>query len=486
MSLRSERLRRLRRHRVPAWWSDAKLGIFVHWTPASVPGFAPVDVDIGGLVQSGRRDALAFSPYAEWYENSLRFPDSPVARHHSEVYGDRPYAQFAHDWEAALELWDPHEWAARFAATGARYVVLVTKHMDGYCLWPTGVENPYRDSWNCRRDVVGELREAVRGAGMRFGIYYSGGLDSTFNDRRIGSVSEMLDAIPRGAYPAYAEAQVRELIDRYQPSVLWNDIAWPSEGRRLWPLFDYYYEQVPDGVVNDRWMPWSPLLGATRSPLARRAIDAGFQRQARRDAGVVPPTPPHSDVRTPEYVVFDDVQRKPWECVRGMDQSFGYNARSRPEHFLRHDELLWMLTDIVAKGGNLLLNVGPRGIDAQIPDEQLTRLAWLADWVPPHGDAIAATRPWVLPGTTATDGSPVRYTARDDTVYAFLGEVTGSIVLPDVVTTPTTTVKTVQGTPLPWSDVRSGIAIDIPTAPGAAPTVVVMRHVAARRATLGR
>ena len=71
-------------------------------------------------------------------------PDSPVAQHHREVYGDRPYTQFADDWEAALEQWDPEAWAARFAATGARYVVLVTKHMDGYCLWPTDVRNPHR------------------------------------------------------------------------------------------------------------------------------------------------------------------------------------------------------------------------------------------------------------------------------------------------------------------------------------------------------
>ena len=106
-------LARLRRHRVPAWWRDAKLGIFIHWTPASVPAYAPVDVDIGELVQSGRRDALAGVPYTEWYENSLRFPDSPVARHHRAVYGTRPYTSFAADWEAGLEQWDPDAWAAR-------------------------------------------------------------------------------------------------------------------------------------------------------------------------------------------------------------------------------------------------------------------------------------------------------------------------------------------------------------------------------------
>src|SRR4051794_2161639 len=116
MPLRNPRLRALRAHRVPAWWLDAKLGIFVHWTPASVPAFAPVDDDIGELVKSGRRDALAFPPYAEWYQNSLRFPDSPAARHHREVWSNRPYELFADDWVAALEHWNPVEWAARFAA----------------------------------------------------------------------------------------------------------------------------------------------------------------------------------------------------------------------------------------------------------------------------------------------------------------------------------------------------------------------------------
>ena len=117
-------VRSIRRHEVPAWWRDAKLGIFVHWTPASVAAFAPTDDEIGALVAAGRPDALGWSPYAEWYENSLRFPESPAARHHREHYGDRPYRDFAADWERGLETWDPESWAAAFAATGARYVVM--------------------------------------------------------------------------------------------------------------------------------------------------------------------------------------------------------------------------------------------------------------------------------------------------------------------------------------------------------------------------
>ena len=228
MAFRNSTLERLRHHRVPAWWQDAKLGIFVHWTMASVPAFAPVGTDFSSLLKSDRRDAYSYSPYVEWYQNSLRFPDSPVARHHLETYGERPYESFRDDWEAGLEQWDPEAWAEKFRASGARHVVLVAKHADGYCLWPTDVPNPHRPGWHSRRDVVGELAEAVRGAGMRFGLYYSGGMDWTFDQRPLGSMSDVVAAIPRGDYPAYAEAQVRELIDRYRPSVLWNDIAWPS------------------------------------------------------------------------------------------------------------------------------------------------------------------------------------------------------------------------------------------------------------------
>ena len=481
MALRNPQLQRLRRRRVPTWWQDAKLGIFVHWTPASVPGFAPVDDDIAELMRTGRPDAFAWSPYSEWYENSLRFPQSPASAHHRAVYGDRPYAEFVGDWEAGLEQWDPGEWAARFAETGARYVVLVTKHHDGYCLWPTDVPNPHRPGWHCPRDVVGELGEAVRAAGMRYGLYYSGGLDSTFEPHPVGSLSSMLAAIPRGDYPDYAEAQVRELIDRYRPSVLWNDIAWPTEPARLWTLFEDYYDAVPDGVVNDRWMPWNPVLGVTRTGLGRRVVDAGARRQATKDAGIVPPKPPHFDVRTPEYVAFPDIQRTPWECVRGMDQSFGYNAQSRPEHFLAHDDLLWSFTDIVAKGGNLLLNVGPRGVDAQIPDEQRTRLEWLAEWVRPNTDAIAATRPWVTAGATTADGAEVRYTARGDTVFAFVSGAAGTVTFPDVRATPTTMVEHLDGETCPWHETGNGLAVDVgPGASGPEPFVVALRRVEAR------
>ena len=457
----------------------------MHWTPASVPGFAPVDAEIGDLLMSDAPDALAESPYTEWYENSLRFPNSSVARHHREIYRGRPYAEFARDWEAGLASWDPDAWAARFAAAGARYVVFVAKHADGYSLWPTDVAHPHRAHWHSTRDVVGEMTEAVRGAGMRFGLYYCGGLDWSFSRHPMGSMSGVLAAIPRGDYPAYAEAHVRELISRYRPSVLWNDVAWPAPGAQLWPLLEQYYAQVPDGVVNDRWMPWSPLLGAAHTAVGRRLIDMGSRRQARADGGLLPPKPPVFDYRTPEYLALSDITREPWELVRGMDRSFGYNANSRPEHFIACDELLSLLVDVTAKGGNLLLNVGPRGVDAQIPDEQLTRLDWLAEFVGTYRDAIAGTRPWVVAGSTTVEGHPLRYTARDDTVYAFVSDASGAVTLPDVAATSTTSVTSARdGAPCAWNPGADGLVVELPAASttalgGNAPAVVALRNVVA-------
>jgi alpha-L-fucosidase len=390
-------------------------------------------VEIGDLLASGEPDHLARAPYTEWYQNSLRYPDSPVAHHHREVWGDRPYEAFAADFEAGLEQWDPQAWAEQFRDAGARYVVLVSKHHDGYCLWPTKVANPNRRGWHTTRDVVGELAEAVRGVGLRFGLYYSGGLDWTFEPRPVGSTAEVAASIPRGTYPAYAEAHVRELIARYRPSVLWNDIAWPSRLADLVPLIDHYREAVPDGLVNDRWVPWSPAMKLLDLAPARRLLDRATAKAATRQGGLVPPDSPVGDIRTPEYVSFDGIGKEPWECVRGIDKSFGFNRNSEPEHFLRRDELVAMVADIAAKGGNLLLNVGPRGEDAQIPDEQLQRLRWLGEWTAAVGDALYDTRPWIRPSATTVEGHELRFTARGEDVFVHvLADGVRTVTVPDV------------------------------------------------------
>ena len=255
MALRNRQLAALRARRVPAWWSDAKLGIFVHWTPASVPGVrARRRRDRRAPAVGPTRRALAVAVLRVVRELAA-VPRQPGGRASPRDLRGSPVRDLRREWEAGLEQWDPHAWAARFAATGARYVVFVTKHHDGYCLWPTEVAEPAPARLELPRDVVGELAEAVRGAGMRFGVYYSGGLDWRFNDRPIGlswpsALPSRAATTPRTPRPRCASSSTR-----YQPSVLWNDIAWPAERKHAAVAVPDYYAAVPDGVVNDRWLP---------------------------------------------------------------------------------------------------------------------------------------------------------------------------------------------------------------------------------------
>ena len=427
----------LRTHPVPDWYHDAKLGIFVHWTMAAVPAYAPRDQDILEVLRTRYDDLQAYSPYVEWYENSIRLPDSPAAKHHRDHYGSRPYASFRGEFEAGIARFDAGAWADAMQAAGARYAVFVTKHHDGYCLWPSDVTNPKRPGWVSRRDCVGELASAVRARELRFGVYYSGGLDWTWNPTPVRTMAETMASMPGGAYPAYADAQVRELVARYAPDVLWNDIAWPARQDALFRLFADYYAAVPGGVLNDRWLTASWVTTALRFRPLQKLADVYLKRAVLSGkADLTPPRPPHCDTRTPEYAVFPTARPEKWECVRGIDKSFGYNRYSHEEDFLSERELIHSFADIVSKNGNLLLTVGPRGEDAAIPEPQLRRLAWLGAWLRTNGAAIYGTRPWRRAEGTTREGIDVRFTAKGDTVFAILlgtppeGRVTLEGVLP--------------------------------------------------------
>jgi alpha-L-fucosidase len=319
---------------------------------ASVPAFAPLSEDPFTLAeQHGWEHAMANTPYVEWYENSLAIEGSPVAKFHAETYGHQPYADFASQWTQAHADWDAHSWASAFADAGATYVVLVTKHHDGFCLWPTDTPNPHRENWHSSRDLVGELGEAVRALGMRYGLYYSGGLDWTFRGPTTGNVirdfHSMMDTVPSdAAYLEYATSQWHELIDRYKPDVLWNDIHWATDPT---PLFDYYYAACPDGVVNDRFDMRGVAKGRT-----------------------------HADFVTPEYRSRPSgaLAGKKFEVCRGIGRSFGYNALETEADYMPIDEVVALRDDIFSDGGNLLLNVGPMA-DGTIPEAQLIRLAAL-------------------------------------------------------------------------------------------------------------
>lgn len=415
-------LQSLNAHPVPDWYDDAKFGIFIHWGLFSIPGFAAKSGSISDTFKSNYDIAVAQTPYCEWYWNAIKVPESDSAKHHRATYGNAPYEHFRESFLDGLRQWKPDEWAQAFADAGARYVVLVTKHHDGFCLWPSAVKNAHQKDWTSPRDIVGELAAAVRARGLKFGVYYSGGIDWTFNREPLRTLADFMGSTPGGDYPTYAAAQTRELIERYQPSLLWNDISWPTDLDDELKLFADYYNAVPDGVVNDRWLPMTPERTALRAPEARRAMDAALKPRMQKapSKGIIPQLPPHCDFRTPEYAAFETIQEKKWEATRGMSHSFGFNRRDTEADYESVESLVHSFIDAVSKNGNLLLNVGPRGEDAQIPSEQLARLKGFGAWLKANGEGIYGTRPWTRFDGITQCGVPVRFTRKADALYAHL------------------------------------------------------------------
>jgi alpha-L-fucosidase len=430
---------------LPTWFDDAKLGIFVHWTAASVPAYAPItDSPFDLAAEGGWEEAMRSSPYVEWYQNSIAIEGSPAALHHAEVHGNRPYDDFVELWLDGHDGWQPEPWADLFQAAGARYAVLVTKHHDGVLLWPSKTRNPHKARWGSDRDIVGELATEVRARGLRFGTYYSGGLDWSFGGLPMRDLQAMLGAIPQtDEYVAYVQAHWHELIERYRPDVLWADIGSPA-ALDLPALFDRYYDAVPDGVINNRF-DW---MGQT--------------------AGSV-----HCDFVTPEYSTRGSTTRK-WESTRGIGTSFGYNREEDETTYLSPDALVRMFVDIVAHGGNLLLNVGPNA-DGTIPFVQAQRLLALGWWLRTNGDAIYGTRPWTRTDGTTGEGHDVRYTTRDGAVFAIVCGTPGSETVElDVAPAPGATVRLLgHDAALPWEPTEGGCRVTLPARLADAPALAL-------------
>ena len=333
----------LRARPYPQWFRDAKLGIFIHWGVYSVPAF------------SGTED------YGEWFLRGLQEEDTLRVNFMSRNFGeDFTYPDFAPLFEA--ELFDADEWAELFKRAGARYVVLVSKHHDGYALWPS----EYAKGWNSvdvgpGRNLVGELTYATRKAGLHMGLYYS---LAEWNNPLHRWYTDPPESI--GPYvDQHMIPQFKELIEAYKPSVLFSDGEWlnTAEQWHARELIDWYFETVgPEAIVNDRWGAGS---------------DIGFL--------------------TPEYSSGIEETDRPWAEVRGLGRSFALNRNEKLEAYLRPEELVKRFVTAVASGGGMILNVGPRA-DGQIPLLQQERLVQLGQWLDINWEAIYDSRPWTKTG----------------------------------------------------------------------------------------
>jgi alpha-L-fucosidase len=385
----------LQKYEVPAWYEDAKFGIFIHWGAYSVPAFGN-----------------------EWYPRSMYRPGTDEYKHQIATYGPLDkfgYKDFIPMFKA--EHFDPASWAELFKKAGAKYVVPVAEHHDGFAMYDSGLSDWTAAKMGPHRDVIGELGKAVRAAGLRFGVsshrvehnFFLGvgrAIPSDVNDPEYaafyGPAHNWL-ANPWGSplnndftyvSTAWANdwlARGAELVDKYHPDVVYFDwwIGQASIRPNLTRFAAFYYNSSLKygdhvGVINYKdyaMQEHSAVLDLERGQLG--------------------------DIRPLYWQTDTSVSNKSWGYIK--DDTF-----KSPE-FVVHE-----LVDIVSKNGNLLLNIGPRS-DGTIPEQVQQVLLDVGAWLNVNGDAIYGTRPWRVYGEGPTkvaagsfhDTDTAKYTAED-------------------------------------------------------------------------
>jgi alpha-L-fucosidase len=386
----------LENYTVPQWYSDGKFGIFIHWGLYSVPAFGN-----------------------EWYPRNMYRQDTDEFKHHVATYG--PQKQFGYKDFIPLfkaEKYDPDHWADIFRRAGAKFVVPVAEHHDGFAMYDTRLSEWCAARMGPRRDLIGDLAAAVRKQGMVFGVsnhraehwwFMNGGkeFDSDVRDERYAGFYN--PAAPEGTQPdsAYLEnwlARLCELVDKYQPQLFWFDwwIEQPVFAPYLQRFAAYYYNRAAEwgrGVAinykNKSYPDKTAVLDLERGQL--------------------------SDIRPLFWQNDTSVSKNSWGYVVDQD----YKAA---------ESIVGDLADIVSKNGALLLNVGPRS-DGMIPEHEEQTLLQVGNWLSTNGEAIYSTRPWKVYGEgptqvqsgmfTDTKRAPftsydVRYTTRDNVLYAIV------------------------------------------------------------------
>jgi len=362
---------------IPGWFTDAKFGIFIHWGLYAVPSWGPTEGSV-------------YEKYAEWYwsrQNPEGKPSQSFTDFHNKMYGEKVrYQDFVKDFKA--EMFNPDQWAEVFKQSGAKYIVLTSKHHEGFALWPS------KHAWNWNsvdvgphRDLAGDLTKAVKAKGLHMGFYYS--LYEWFNPLYKENPTRYVDdhMIP----------QMKDLVTRYQPDVVWTDGEWdhPSETWKSTEFLSWLYNESPvkeTVVVNDRW---------------------GKETRGK-----------HGGIYTTEYDLIHDQDAAgqkiahPWEECRGIGGSFGYNRNENLNHYETSESLVHILIDKVARGGNLLLNIGPTA-DGRIPVIMQQRLKDMGDWLTVNGEAIYGTRDWAKAPAIGKETS-VFYTAKGNDLYAIV------------------------------------------------------------------
>jgi len=394
----------LQKYEVPDWCKDAKFGIFIHWGVYSVPAFG-----------------------SEWYPRNMYRQGSDEYNHHLSTYG--PLAKFGYKDFIPMfraEHFDPAAWARLFKEAGAKYVVPVFEHHDGFAMYDSGLSDWTAAKMGPRRDVLGELAGAIRAEGLHLGasshrvehnFFLDGGrqIESDVNDPQFAAfygpahtwMESKQTLLTDWTYVsnAYLDdwlARDAEIVRKYKPELFYFDwwIGQPSVRQHLMDFAAFYYNDAASrgsvGVINYK-------------------LDAMEK---------------HSAVLDVERGQLNDIRPLYWQTDTSIsNKSWGYIEH---DSFKSPQAIIHQLADIVSKNGNLLVNIGPRS-DGTIPDEVQTVLREVGSWLKINGEAIYGTRPWKIYGegpTKIVEGAfhdteaqpftdrDFRFTAKNDALYA--------------------------------------------------------------------
>ena len=450
----------LKDHITPKWFQDAKFGIYTHWGVYSVP---------------------ACGPNATWYPYNMYREGTPQYEYHVKTYGGSEkfgYKDFIPMFTG--EKFDPDEWAELFKKAGAQFAGPVGEHHDGFCMWDTRYSEWSAAKMGPKRDVVGELEKAICKQGMRFMValhhaenwwffpHWKKEYD-TSDPRYAGLYGEPhnLSGVPQSkphhedwwdqdrpsqAFLEQWKAKIVEVIDKYQPDMLWFDFALKFiQEQYKKEALAYYYNQEQewgkDVVVTYKWHDLVPGAGVIDLELGR----------------------------------FDTLTYHDWITDTTVDdgQGWGYLKDTKYKSL---KTLVHYLIENVSKNGYMLLNVGPKP-NGEIPAEAKELLAGIGKWLEVNGEAIYGATPWMTYGEGPTqmpkagyfmEDQEVQYTAQDirftvkgDVLYATcLGWPTGQITIESLKTLYASEIRSVKmlgvDAELEWSLAKEGLKIKPP------------------------
>ncbi len=385
------------------WFREARFGMFIHWGVYAVP--------------AGEWNGETIKGIGEWI---MRFRKVPVAT----------YKSYAPDFTAAK--YDPEAWADLAEKAGMKYVVITSKHHDGFALYDSAVSDWDVMASGAKRDLLAPLAKAVRARDMKFGLYYSQSQDWIHpGGATSGEIGKIWDPAQKGDYDEYLKTialpQAREIIDRYNPAIIWWD--------------------TPMQMTPARVAPFAELMAKHPHIINNNRLGDGFK----------------GDTMTPEqHIPPRGFPGQMFEVCMTMNDTWGYKVNDK--NWKSSQRLIQMLSDISSKGGNLLLNIGPRA-DGSIPQETIDRLEAIARWMDVNSQAIHATEaspfprrlPWgCVTQKAAQNGGTTLY------VHVWNWPADGKILLPTLKELPTSGVLLKGGATVTAERSADGIVLQLP------------------------